>query len=77
MGWDFAADRFHQPAFDNNYGNVIICFQIAYGVGFLIAGRVIDKLGTKTGYAIAIAIWAVSSMSHSLVTSVVGFCVVE
>ena len=75
MGWNFAADRFHQPAFDNNYGNVIICFQIAYGVGFLIAGRVIDKLGTKIGYTIAILIWALSSMSHSLVTSVAGFCV--
>jgi ACS family hexuronate transporter-like MFS transporter len=75
MGWDFLADRFHQSAFDNNYGNVIICFQIAYGVGFLIAGRVIDRLGTKTGYAVAIFIWALSSMSHSLVTGVVGFCI--
>ena len=75
MGWDFLSDRFHQPVFDNNYGNVIIWFQIAYGVGFLIAGRVIDRLGTKTGYAIAIGIWAISSMSHSVVTSVVGFCV--
>ena len=75
MGWDFHFDQFHQPVFDNNYGNVIICFQIAYGVGFIIAGRVIDRLGTKTGYAIAILIWALSSMSHSLVTSVVGFCV--
>ena len=75
MGWDTLSDRFHQPAFDNNYGNVIICFQIAYGVGFLIAGRVIDKLGTKIGYAVAILIWALSSMCHSLVGSVVGFCI--
>ena len=67
MGWNFASDPHHQPLFDNNYGNVIICFQIAYGVGFLFAGRIIDKLGTKTGYALAIAIWALSSMSHSLV----------
>jgi MFS transporter, ACS family, hexuronate transporter len=75
MGWDFSSDQFHQKVFDNNFGNVLIYFQIAYGVGFLFAGRIIDKLGTKTGYAIAIMIWAVSSMSHSLVTSVAGFCV--
>jgi ACS family hexuronate transporter-like MFS transporter len=75
MGWNTLADRFHQPVFDNNYGNVIICFQIAYGVGFLIAGRVIDRLGTKIGYTVAILIWALSSMSHSIVTSVVGFCI--
>ncbi len=75
MGWNNAADKFHQPVFDNNFGNVIIFFQIAYGVGFLIAGRMIDKLGTKVGYAIAILIWGLSSMSHSLVTSVAGFCI--
>src|SRR5580698_6721867 len=75
MGWNPAADKFHQPVFDNNFGNVLIYFQIAYGIGFLFAGRVIDKLGTKTGYALAIGIWAISSMSHSLVTSVAGFCI--
>ena len=75
MGWDHAADKFHQPVFDNNFGNVLIYFQIAYGFGFLFAGRMIDKLGTKTGYALAIGIWALASMSHSLVTSVAGFCI--
>src|SRR5580704_15617970 len=67
MGWDFSADQFHQPVFDNNYGNVIIYFQIAYGVAFIFAGRIIDKLGTKAGYAAAILVWAISSLSHSLV----------
>jgi ACS family hexuronate transporter-like MFS transporter len=75
MGWNPLADKLHQPVFDNNFGNVIIWFQIAYGTGFLIAGRVIDKLGTKTGYAIAIGIWGISSLSHSAVTSVLGFIV--
>jgi ACS family hexuronate transporter-like MFS transporter len=75
MGWDKVADKFHQPVFDNNFGNVIIYFQIAYGVGFLVAGRMIDKLGTRIGYALAILIWGLSSMSHSLVTSVAGFCI--
>ena len=75
MGWNNLADKFHQPVFDNNFGNVLIYFQIAYGLGFLFAGRVIDRLGTKTGYALAIGIWCLSSMSHSLVTSVAGFCI--
>jgi MFS transporter, ACS family, hexuronate transporter len=75
MGWNLAADVHHQPLFDNNYGNIVICFQIAYGVGLLIAGRIIDKLGTKVGYALAIGIWALSSMGHSVVTSVLGFCI--
>ena len=74
MGWNAASDRFHQPVFDNNYGNIVICFQIAYGVGLLIAGRIIDSLGTKRGYALAVLIWGLSSMGHSLVVSVLGFC---
>jgi len=40
-------DHAHQHAYDINYGRVLIAFQIAYGVGFLFAGRIIDKLGTK------------------------------
>jgi ACS family hexuronate transporter-like MFS transporter len=75
MGWDIHKNSADQSIYNNNYGNILICFQIAYGVGFLFAGRIIDKLGTKIGYAMAIGIWAVSSMSHSFVTSVVGFCI--
>ena len=75
MGWDHLADKFHQPVFDNNFGNIIMFFQIAYGVGFLVAGRMIDRLGTKVGYALAICIWGLSSMGHSAVTSVAGFCI--
>lgn len=75
MGWNSAHDVMHQQIFNNNYGNIVICFQLAYGIGFLIAGRVIDRLGTKIGYAVAIGIWALSSMSHALVFSVMGFCI--
>jgi ACS family hexuronate transporter-like MFS transporter len=75
MGWDFAKDATHQDVFNNNYGNIIICFQVAYGVGLLTAGRIIDKLGTKIGYAVAIIVWAFSSMGHALVNSVIGFCI--
>jgi MFS transporter, ACS family, hexuronate transporter len=75
MGWVPGLDTAHQSAYNINYGRVLICFQIAYGVGFLFAGRIIDKLGTRTGYAIAILIWGCASISNSLVTSVVGFCI--
>lgn len=75
MGWIPGLPPELQVAYHNNYGNIVICFTIAYGIGFLFAGRVIDKLGTKTGYALAILIWAGASLSHSIVTSVLGFCI--
>jgi len=71
MGWD-GGDPAH-TVFNNHFGNVLISFQIAYGLGLLVSGRIIDRLGTKLGYALAITIWAASSMSHALVTSVAGF----
>ena len=72
MGWIPGVDAKYQVQYHLNYGHVIEWFQIAYGVGFLFAGRIIDKLGTKTGYALAILIWGCASLSHSLVTSVAG-----
>src|SRR6202041_100076 len=75
MGWIPGLDHTHQAVYDINYGRVLIAFQIAYGVGFLFAGRIIDKLGTKTGYAIAILVWGCASISTSLVTSVIGFMI--
>jgi ACS family hexuronate transporter-like MFS transporter len=75
MGWVPGLEAKLQVAYHLNYGYVIETFQIAYGIGFLFAGRIIDKLGTKTGYALAILVWGMASLSHSLVTSVAGFCI--
>jgi MFS transporter, ACS family, aldohexuronate transporter len=55
------------------YGYIVTSFQAAYAVGLLIAGGVIDRLGTRIGYAISIAIWSLAAMSHALVQSVIGF----
>lgn len=73
MGWN-AADPTH-AVFNNNFGDVLIYFQLAYGIGLLVSGRIIDRLGTKVGYALAIAVWAAASISHAAVGSVLGFCV--
>ena len=55
------------------YGNIVVAFQAAYAIGLLIAGAVIDRLGTRWGYALAICVWSLAAMSHSLAASVVGF----
>jgi ACS family hexuronate transporter-like MFS transporter len=75
MGWVPGLEPAFQVVYHLNYSHIVECFMIAYGIGFLFAGRLIDRLGTKTGYALAILIWACASISHSLVTSVLGFCI--
>ncbi len=55
------------------FGLVNSAFQGAYGVSLLIFGWLIDKYGTKIGYAISIAAWSLAAMGHALVGSVGGF----
>ncbi|MBS7458597.1 MFS transporter [Coralloluteibacterium stylophorae] len=57
------------------YGYIVTAFQAAYAIGLLCTGAIIDRLGTRVGYAIAICVWSLAAMSHSLVASVAGFMV--
>jgi len=45
LGWNFNADYAHQDVFNDHFSTILACFQVAYGIGFLIAGRLVDKLG--------------------------------
>jgi MFS transporter, ACS family, hexuronate transporter len=58
---------------DGDYANIELAFKISYAVGMLIAGRVIDKLGTKIGYALATFIWSLAAIGHALAKGVTGF----
>ncbi len=55
------------------YGYIVTAFQAAYALGLLVMGPIIDRVGTKLGYALAIAIWSLSAMGHALVHSALGF----
>jgi ACS family hexuronate transporter-like MFS transporter len=56
-----------------DYGNLVVAFQTAYALGMLLVGRLIDRLGTRIGYALAMAGWSLASMAHGMVTSFGGF----
>jgi len=56
-----------------DYGNIVFAFQTAYAIGLLVVGRVIDKVGTKLGYSLALVFWSLAAMSHAAVRSVAGF----
>jgi ACS family hexuronate transporter-like MFS transporter len=55
------------------YGYIGTSFLVAYALGLLIMGPLVDRFGTRLGYAVAIAIWSVSAMAHALVGSALGF----
>lgn len=56
-----------------DYGYIVTAFQAAYAIGLLCAGAVIDRLGTRIGYAVAIAVWSLAAMGHALAATVGGF----
>jgi MFS transporter, ACS family, hexuronate transporter len=47
------------------YSYVVICFQVAYALGMLAAGRIIDKVGTKQGYAASLIGWSLAAIGHA------------
>jgi ACS family hexuronate transporter-like MFS transporter len=58
--------RFTEQAWTPVYGYVTGAFQIAYMIGFLFAGRWIDRVGTRRGFAVAITLWSVAAGLHGL-----------
>ena len=58
----FGADKADQEL---NYANVVICFQIAYALGMLAGGKLIDKVGTKSGYAWSLIGWSIAAIGHA------------
>jgi ACS family hexuronate transporter-like MFS transporter len=48
------------------YGDLAIYFQAAYGLGYVVFGRIVDRYGAKTGGAIAVSIWTIAHMAHAL-----------
>lgn len=55
------------------YGNINASFTLAYAIGFLFAGWMMDKLGTRLGYAIALTVWSLAAASHAFAESIAGF----
>jgi MFS transporter, ACS family, hexuronate transporter len=61
---------------DPDYATINIAFKTAYAIGMLVMGMIIDRLGTKIGYTLSIAIWSVFGMLHAAVRpafSLLGF----
>jgi ACS family hexuronate transporter-like MFS transporter len=56
-----------------DYSNLVFAFQAAYAVGLLLVGRFIDRVGTRSGYGLAVVFWSLASMAHALCGSLLSF----
>ena len=55
------------------YSDITTAFTVAYGVGLLGAGRLLDKYGTRLGFAIAVTLWSCAAMAHAFAATALGF----
>jgi ACS family hexuronate transporter-like MFS transporter len=44
-----------------DYADIVFAFQLAYAIGFVFAGRMIDRLGTKLGFSLALLVWSIET----------------
>src|SRR5256884_7205636 len=58
-----------------DYSNLVVAFQGAYALGMVVVGRLVDKLGTRLGYALAMVFWSLASMGTALGSSLTSFAV--
>ncbi|MET3114550.1 ACS family hexuronate transporter-like MFS transporter [Pedobacter sp. CG_S7] len=57
------------------YSYIVTSFQVSYGLGVVLTGKLLDKYGTKWIFAIAVFLWSIAGMTHALARSVFSFSV--
>jgi ACS family hexuronate transporter-like MFS transporter len=55
------------------YGYIITAFQASYAIFLLLGGGLMDRLGTRKGYSLAVMVWSAASMAHALARTAFGF----
>ena len=58
---------------ETTYADIVFYFQLAYAVGYIVFGNIVDRIGARLGYAAAFVIWTGAHMLHAAATSVLGF----
>ena len=55
------------------YSYIVTSFQVSYGLGVVLTGKLLDKFGTKWIFAIGVALWSAAGMAHAFAKGAVGF----
>ncbi len=58
---------------ESDFANIVFWFQVAYAIGYVGFGRIVDVVGARLGYSIAIVIWTIGHMAHGFATGVASF----
>lgn len=64
LGWD-----------QRDYGWMVTAFQASYAAGYLLAGRLFDRIGVRVGFLLAVSVWSLAAMAHATARSVLSFSI--
>ncbi|UBM58153.1 MFS transporter [Marinilongibacter aquaticus] len=56
-----------------DYSYIVMAFTASYALGYLVFGRIIDKIGSKLGLAFSLIIWSVAAMGHAIARTTFAF----
>jgi ACS family hexuronate transporter-like MFS transporter len=57
------------------YGWMVTAFQLTYALGYVLAGRLIDRIGVQLGFLLSVSLWSIAAMAHAAARTVLGFSV--
>ncbi len=58
---------------ESDYGDVVSWFSLVYAFGFLAAGRLLDRVGVRKGFAVAVVAWSIAAIGHAFARTTAGF----
>jgi ACS family hexuronate transporter-like MFS transporter len=56
-----------------DYSYIVMSFQVSYGLGVVLTGKLLDKFGTKWIFAIGVGLWSAAGMAHAFAKGAFGF----
>ncbi len=59
---------------EKDYSNIVFSFQLAYAMGYAFGGRLMDLIGVRAGYALAVVLWSLAAAAHGWARAVSHFC---
>ena len=55
-------EQFHFD--EQDYAAIVFTFQAAYAIGLLLSGRIMDRIGVRRGFALAVVVWSIGAVMH-------------
>ena len=60
---------------NKDYTDIVFWFEVAYAIGLVSAGRFLDLIGARLGYAIALIFWSGAAILHAAMSTIAGFSI--